>query len=229
MRARHARTEVTGVSLLRQNFLALVKLVSARTLADLKKVSPGDADSLNHSLSDNLYGREKLSIFDREFMTEVEFHALFAGDEAALDRIGVRSVAELMMYVDVTGKPRLGMNRGSRLPRQAQKGCRGKKDEEHLVAFAPFQLAQVRQTVEAWMEQALKDSVRTVTPGSRSLGPNAIASPGLLGSKTVSEPSRPVSKTKTPSKHWCSRAWACTEPHSAPRRWPALPKVSVQP
>ena len=107
MRARHARTEVTGVSLLRQNFLALVKLVSARTLADLKKVSPGDADSLNHSLSDNLYGREKLSIFDREFMTEVEFHALFAGDEAALDRIGVRSVAELMMYVDVTGKPRL--------------------------------------------------------------------------------------------------------------------------
>ena len=182
MRARHARTEVTGVSLLRQNFLALVKLVSARTLADLKKVSPGDADSLNHSLSDNLYGREKLSIFDREFMTEVEFHALFAGDEAALDRIGVRSVAELMMYVDVTGKPRLGMNRGSRLPRQAQKGCRGKKDEEHLVAFAPFQLAQVRQTVEAWMEQALKDSVRTVTPGSRSLGPNALASPGLLGS-----------------------------------------------
>ena len=32
------------------------------------------------------------------------------------------------------------------------------------------------------MEQALKDSVRTVTPGSRSLGPNALASPGLLGS-----------------------------------------------
>ena len=96
--------------------------------------------------------------------------------------VRARSVAELMMYVDVTGKPRLGMNRGSRLPRQAQKGCRGKKDEEHLVAFAPFQLSQVRQTVEAWMEQALKDSVRTVTPGSRSLGPNALASPGLLGS-----------------------------------------------
>ena len=94
--------------------------------------------------------------------------------------VRARSVAELMMYVDVTGKPRLGMNRGSRLPRQAQKGCRGKKDEEHLVAFAPFQLSQVRQTVEAWMEQALKDSVRTVTPGSRSLGPNALASPGLL-------------------------------------------------
>ena len=32
------------------------------------------------------------------------------------------------------------------------------------------------------MEQALKDSVRTVTPGSRSLGPKALASPGLLGS-----------------------------------------------
>ena len=52
-----------------------------------------------------------------------------------------------------------------------------------MVAFAPFhRAAQVRQTVEAWMEQALKDSVRTVTPGSRSLGPNALASPGLLGS-----------------------------------------------
>ena len=32
------------------------------------------------------------------------------------------------------------------------------------------------------MEQALKDGVRTVTPGFRSLGPNALASPGLLGS-----------------------------------------------
>jgi hypothetical protein len=39
----------------------------------------------------------------------VEFRALFSGDDVTLHRIGVRSVEELMMYVDVTGKPRLDM------------------------------------------------------------------------------------------------------------------------
>ena len=47
---------------------------------------------------------------------------------------------------------------------------------------APGRLCPLSALAEAWMEQALKDSVRTVTPGSRSLGPNALASPGLLGS-----------------------------------------------
>ena len=68
------------------------------------KVSPEEA----HELS-ALYGEEH-SIFDRDFLTEVEFRALFSGDDVTLHRIGVRSVEELMMYVDVTGKPRLDMH-----------------------------------------------------------------------------------------------------------------------
>ena len=40
----------------------------------------------------------------------MEFRALFSGDDVTLNRIGVRSVEELMMYVDVTGKPRLDMH-----------------------------------------------------------------------------------------------------------------------
>ena len=164
MSARHARTEVTGVSLMRQNFLELMKLISARTLADLNKVSPAadGAEALDHSLKAKLYRREKHSIFDREFMTEVEFHELFAGDEAALDRIGVRSVGELMTYVDVTGKPQLDMTEVHDYLDKLRKVAGGKKDEEHHVAFAPFQLSQMRQAMEASLEQALKDIVFVV-------------------------------------------------------------------
>ena len=45
-----ARTEVTGFSILQQSAKTLMRLVSARTLDDLKKVSPDDS-ALDSSLS----------------------------------------------------------------------------------------------------------------------------------------------------------------------------------
>jgi hypothetical protein len=45
-----ARTEVTGFSILSQSVKTLMRLVSARTLDDLKKVSPDDS-ALDNSLS----------------------------------------------------------------------------------------------------------------------------------------------------------------------------------
>lgn len=45
-----ARTEVTGFSILSQSVKTLMRLVSARTLDDLKKVSPEDS-ALDSSLS----------------------------------------------------------------------------------------------------------------------------------------------------------------------------------
>ena len=153
--AKKARTEVTGVSILKQNLQALGRLISAHTLDDLKKVSPEESTELS-----GLYGQER-DIFDRDYLTEVEFRALFAGDDAALHRIGVRSVEELMMYVDVTGKPRLDMHEVHEYLDNLKKAA-GKKDEELIVSFAPFQLSQMRQTVEGSMEHVLDDSVKAL-------------------------------------------------------------------
>lgn len=152
-----ARTEVTGVSILQQNLQSLFRLLSARTLDDLKKVSPDDDGGMNMS---SMYGQEK-AVFELDYLTENEFRALFASDDEALHRMGVRSVEELVMYADVTGKPRLDMKEVHEY-REKLDLIAGKKREDNVVAFAPLQLAQMRSTMEGSMETALDDSVRAL-------------------------------------------------------------------
>jgi len=123
-----SRTEVTGVSIVQQNVSALFRLLSARTLDDLKKVSPGDA-TLDRALS-GLYGEEQ-NIFERDYLTEIEFRALFFGDDEALHRMGVRSVEELVMYADVTGKPRLDMMEVQQHRDKLNAVAGKKKDDAH--------------------------------------------------------------------------------------------------
>ena len=45
-----------------------------------------------------LYGQEQ-DLFDREYLTENEFRALFVHDDNALNRMGVRSVEEVACLI----------------------------------------------------------------------------------------------------------------------------------
>lgn len=89
--AEKAKTEVTGWSMLLQNLAALIKMTSARTLDDLKRISP----EANQSMSQLYIDRQDM--FQREYLTETEFRILFGGDEDALHRMGVNSVEEVCM------------------------------------------------------------------------------------------------------------------------------------
>ena len=86
-----AKTEVTGWSMLQQSVGALIKMISVRTLDELKRVSPEDNQSMSHMYV------VRQDIFDREYLTEPEFRMLFADDKAALDRMGVKSVQEVCL------------------------------------------------------------------------------------------------------------------------------------
>jgi len=154
--AKQARTEVTGVSMLKQSVRSLLQLMSASSLDDLKKVSPGD-----DALAEELYGLgDGTDIFEREKLTETDFHTLFGGDEQALHRMGVRSVHELVRYADVTGKPELDMNEVNEYVERLY-AVSGKKKED-TATFAPAQLAQMRQTVRESIEQMLEVHSRSL-------------------------------------------------------------------
>ena len=152
-----ARTEVTGVSMLKQSIRALFRLMSARSIDDLKKVSPSDDAS-----AAQLYGlsEDDIDIFSRDKLTEVEFRILFGDDDEALHRIGVRSVEELMRYADATGKPELDMGEVNEYVEKLN-AVAGKKKEE-TATFAPAQLAQIRQTLQESMEQRLEAHSRSL-------------------------------------------------------------------
>jgi len=148
---KRARTEVTGLSLLLQNGRSLMKLLLARSLDDLTKVAP-ETDSLHHG-----YRQGDMAIFDQEFLTSPDFRALFEKDSAALKRMGVRSVEELVRSADATGNPRLDMSEVHEYIDKVR-AVAGKlhKDEAKHAFLAPSQLDQIKRTMENTVQVALE-------------------------------------------------------------------------
>jgi hypothetical protein len=149
---KQSRTEATGIGMLKQSIKALLRLLLASSIDDLKRVSPSDSTA-------ELYGMsgEDTEVFEREKLTEVEFCILFGGDNEALHRMGVHSVEELVRYADATGKPELDMSEVNEYVEKIY----GRRKEE-TVEFAPAQLAQMRQTFQESMEQMLEAHSRSL-------------------------------------------------------------------
>mmetsp|Transcript_39222 Transcript_39222/g.123727 ORF Transcript_39222/g.123727 Transcript_39222/m.123727 type:complete len:853 (-) Transcript_39222:238-2796(-) len=94
---------VTGTSLMRQKAREFWKTLTVKSVDELLSM-----DEKKDSGRFGIY--DVRSVFDRENLTKREFQLLFRGDEKALDRMGVKTVEELLSFADVSGDPKLSVN-----------------------------------------------------------------------------------------------------------------------
>ena len=158
-----ARTETTGSTLLMLKIKAMARMLVATSVDELRRVSPVDRDSADKSDKTPAHGDESalageslgpglMDVFERDALTQVEFHALFGEDPAALDRLGVRSVAELCDYADQDAKGELDMQEVREFVARVG-GATGKAGGRG--SSIELELAQLREAMEEHVQLAL--------------------------------------------------------------------------